>query len=58
MESDMKKMEEDQKKAAPEEPAAEGATAASQPTKEIVEHLETQNRKLHASFDALKKEIA
>ena len=46
---------EDKKEAKPDADAAE---EASQPTKQMVEHLETQNRKLHASFDAFKKEIA
>lgn len=50
-----KKELEDKKQAEEIAPAAEGS---SQPTKEIVEHLESQNRKLHASFDGLKKEIA
>ena len=51
-------MEEDKKIAdQPAEPVAEGASA-SQPTNEMVEHLETQNRKLHASFESMKKEIA
>ena len=58
MEATLRKLEEDKKTAdQPAEPAAEGASA-SQPAQEMVEHLEAQNRKLHASFEAMKKEIA
>lgn len=41
-----------------DKPDAAAPEEASGPTKQMVEHLETQNRKLHASFDAFKKEIA
>lgn len=47
---------ENKEEAKPE--GADGAEGTKPPTKEMVEGLEAQNRKLHASFDGFKKEIA